>query len=131
MADNLPPSCAVVTKSGNPWNPLGPSGPVTGLLYICFIRKVAQLAESLRYKPEGRGVDTLWCYWNCGPGVDSASNRNEYQKYFLRGKGGRCVGLTSQSSCADCLEIWEPQPPGTLRVCPGLLQGLLYLCFKR
>jgi hypothetical protein len=21
---------------------------------------------------------------------------------------------------ADCLEIWEPQPPGTLRACPGL-----------
>ena len=26
-----------------------------------------------------------------------------------------------------CLEIWEPQPPGTLRACPGRLQGLLYL----
>jgi len=37
------------------------------------------------------------------------------------GKGGRCVGLTtSPPSCADCLEIWEPQPPGSLRVCPGL-----------
>jgi hypothetical protein len=23
-------------------------------------------------------------------------------------------------SCADCLEIWEPQPHGTLRACPGL-----------
>jgi len=31
------------------------------------------------------------------------------------GKGGRCVGLTTvPSSCADCFEIWEPQPPGTL-----------------
>ena len=31
-------------------------------------------------------------------------------------KGGRCVGLTTlPPSCADCLEIWEPQPPGTLR----------------
>jgi hypothetical protein len=38
-----------------------------------------------------------------------------------RGKGGRCVGLTNLTpSCADCLEIWEPQPPGTLRACPGL-----------
>jgi len=56
-----------------------------------------------------------------GPGIDSASNRNEYQEYFLGGKGGRCVGLTTLApSCADCLEIWEPQPPGTLRVCPGL-----------
>ena len=35
-------------------------------------------------------------------------NRNEYQEYFLGGKGGRCVGLTTlPPSCADCLEIWE------------------------
>jgi len=48
-------------------------------------------------------------------------NRNEYQEYFLGCKGGRCVGLTTlPPSRADCLEIWEPQPPGTLRVCPGL-----------
>jgi len=40
----------------------------------------------------------------CGPEVDSASNRNEYQEYFLGGKGGLCVGLTTLShSCADCL----------------------------
>jgi len=29
------------------------------------------------------------------PLSDSASNRNEYQEYFLWGKGGRCVGLTN------------------------------------
>ena len=23
-------------------------------------------------------------------------------------------------SCADCREIWEPQPPGIQRACPGL-----------
>ena len=53
-----------------------------------------------------------------------------YQEYFLGGKGGRCVGLTNlPPSCADCLEIWEPQPPGTLRACPGLyIQGLVCLC---
>jgi len=51
------------------------------------------------------------------------------------GKGGRCVGLTPlPPSCADCLEIWDPQPPGTHRACPGLywdcctfLQSCLYL----
>ena len=53
--------------------------------------------------------------------VVTAYNRNEYQECFLGGKGGRCVGLTTlPPSCADCLEIWEPQPPGTLRACPGL-----------
>jgi hypothetical protein len=54
---------------------------------------VAQLVEALRYKPEGRGFDSRWFQWNFsltqsfwshyGPGVDSASNRNEYQEYFL------------------------------------------------
>jgi len=42
-------------------------------------------------------------------------------RIFPRGKGGRCVGLTTlPPSCAKCLEIWEPQPPGTLRASPGL-----------
>jgi hypothetical protein len=37
------------------------------------------------------------------------------------GKGGRCVGLTTLPlSCADCLKIWENQPPGTFRACQGL-----------
>jgi len=29
------------------------------------------------------------------PGFDSASNRNEYQEYFLGGKGGCCLRLTT------------------------------------
>jgi len=54
---------------------------------------VAHLVEALRYKSEGRGFDSLWCHCNFsltlsfrphyGPGVDSSSNRNEYQEYFL------------------------------------------------
>jgi len=54
---------------------------------------VAQLVEALRNKSESRGFDSRWCNWNSsltysfrphyGPGVDSASNRNEYQEYFL------------------------------------------------
>jgi hypothetical protein len=92
---------------------------------------VAQLVEALCYKPEGCGFDSEWCHGNFsllqsfqlhyGPGVDSASNRNEPQEYFLGGKCGRRVGPTTlPPSCADCLEIWELQPPGTLRACPGL-----------
>jgi hypothetical protein len=38
-----------------------------------------------------------------------------------RGKGGRCVGLTTfPPSGADCLEIWETEPPGTLWACNGI-----------
>jgi hypothetical protein len=38
------------------------------------------VVKVLRYKSEGRWFDPRWCH---GPGVDSASNRNEYQEYFL------------------------------------------------
>jgi hypothetical protein len=51
------------------------------------------VVKVLRYKSEGRWLDPRRChgifYWHkyflsqCGPGVDSASNRNEYQVYFL------------------------------------------------
>ena len=49
----------------------------------------------------------VFSVWQILPaGVDSASNRNEFQEYFLGGKGGRCLGLTTlPPSCADCLEI--------------------------
>ena len=53
--------------------------------------------------------------------TQAASNINEYQEYFMGGKGGLGVGLTIlPPSCAGCHEIWEPQPPGTLRACPDL-----------
>jgi hypothetical protein len=51
------------------------------------------LVEALRYKLEGHGFDFRWCHWifsltyfyrpHNGLGFDSASNRNEYQEYFL------------------------------------------------
>jgi hypothetical protein len=43
---------------------------------------------------------------------------------FPGGKGSPCIGLTTlRLSCADCVEIWEPQPPGTLRACTGIAFG--------
>jgi len=48
------------------------------------------VVEVLCYKSEGRWLDPSWCHWNFssfrlhyGPGVDSASNENEYQEHFL------------------------------------------------
>jgi hypothetical protein len=51
------------------------------------------VVKVLCYKSEGRWFDSRWCYWNFsftqsfrslyGPGVDSASKRNEYQEHFL------------------------------------------------
>ena len=43
---------------------------------------------------------------------------------------GQYVGSTTlPASCADCLEIWEPQPPGTLvnRTTIPLLDFCLYI----
>ena len=35
-------------------------------------------------------------------------------------EGSQCIVLTTfPSSCADCIEIWEPQTPGSLRAFPG------------
>jgi hypothetical protein len=39
-----------------------------------------------------------------------------------RGKGGRCVRLTSPPLRAECHEIWESEPLGTLWATPGLLR---------
>jgi hypothetical protein len=87
---------------------------------------LAQLVEALYYKPEGRGFDwnfslTSSSQSHYGPGVDSASNRNENQKYvFYSGggvKSGQCVRTTAlPTPCASSLEIWEPQSFGTLRL---------------
>jgi hypothetical protein len=51
------------------------------------------MVKTLRYKQAGRGFDFRCYHWNFsviysfrshyGPGVDSVSNRNEYQVYFL------------------------------------------------
>ena len=54
-------------------------------------------------------------------GLTQPLTENEYQEYFLGGEGDRCVRLTTlPPSCADCLKIWEPQPPGALWISPGL-----------
>ena len=79
---------------------------------------MAQLVEALRYKQEDYEFNFRFFFdlilpATIGHWVDSASNRNEYQKHLLGGKGGRCVGLTP--SLTDCLEIlkvsisWSPK----------------------
>jgi hypothetical protein len=55
---------------------------------------VAHLVEKERYEPQGCKFDSQEGYWNlsltksfqlhCGPGVDSTSNRNEYQRISPR-----------------------------------------------
>jgi hypothetical protein len=48
------------------------------------------------------------------------------------GKDGRCIGLTTlPPSCADCLEILEPQPLGTPRACSAFTNLRLVTSQKR
>jgi hypothetical protein len=49
------------------------------------------------------------------------------------GKDGRCVGLTTLPlSCSDCLQIWMPPFPGTLKASPYLYRNwFTFLCFSK
>jgi hypothetical protein len=62
---------------------------LSGLREVCC----RQLLEPLRYKPECRGFGSFRLHYD--PGADPASKIHEYHGYFLRGKGGQCVGLTT------------------------------------
>ena len=93
--------------------------------YFVWGHAVAQLVKALRYKPEGCGFESRWCHWYNPSGrtvalgliqpLTEMSTRN-----ISGGKCDRCIGLTTLPPCADCLEIWEPQPHGNLRACSGL-----------
>jgi len=70
-----------------------------------------------------------------GPGIDSASNKNEYQEHFLGGKGDRCLRLTTlpplcaivmNSGNLNFLEASGPPRPVMGLLCL-LLPFLLYV----
>jgi hypothetical protein len=43
-----------------------------------------------------------------------------FHSIYWESRASTCFELPP--SCVDCLEIWEPQFPGTLRACPGLFR---------
>ena len=71
--------------------PVRKADNLTTILGNCH--RGSAVVKALCYKSEGRWLDPRRCQWNfsltlsfrshCGPGVDSASNRNEYQEHFL------------------------------------------------
>ena len=86
----------------------------------------------LCYRSERCWFDPRWCHIKSfrshyGPGFDSASDRNEYQEYFLGVKSGRCARLTTYhhpvplSRNLGNLTSWNPLALSTP------VMGLLYL----
>ena len=68
------------------------------IIIIIIIIAVLQIGRSLvrsQLVPLEFFIDIKSIRSHYGPGVNSASNRNEYQEHFLGGKGGRCVRLTT------------------------------------
>ena len=60
------------------------------------------------------------------PGVDTASNRNKHQGYFLWGRGGRYVWLTPLPLSRNCGNLNLLHPPGTVQSCIWVAVRLPY-----
>ena len=90
------------------------------------------VVKGLRYYSDGPRIGSLWCHWIFQWHIPSDNtmalgSTQPVVKMITRnipgGKGGRWVRLTtSPLSRVECHEIWEPKPPGTLWVTPGLLR---------
>ena len=118
---------------------LYPQGNIPGT-HFCWGPAVAQwlrccatnrkVAGSIPAGVSGFFIDMISFRSHYDTGVDSASNRNEYQEYFLGGKGGRCVRLTHYhhpvllSRNLGALTSWNPL--GLSRPVMGLLFFFFY-----
>ena len=88
--------------------------------------------KALRFYSDGPGIDSRWCQYILSDIFSSdltmaLGSTQPLVKMSTRnipgGKGGRCMRLpTSPPSCAECHEIWEPKPPGTVWDTLGLLR---------
>ena len=82
---------------------------------------MVHLVEALHSKLERRGFDSQWCHWKFSLTIlpvalwpDSGTNRRPVRR-----------ADNVPTTWADCREIWEPQPTGTLRACTGF--ALLFM----
>ena len=83
------------------------------------------LVAALRYKLEGRGFDSRWLHNLSGRttvlGLTQPLTELSTSNISWRGKGGRCLGLTTSYLFvlkSGSLKVLEPS---------GAVQGLLYL----
>ena len=72
-------------------------------------------------------IDTKSFRSHYGSGVDSAFNRNEYQDYFLGGKGGRCLRLTTCHHPVPLSRNLRTLTSWNTLGSSGPVMGLLYL----
>ena len=102
---------------------------VTRWLRCCATNR--KVAGSIPADVSGFYIDIKSFGSHYGSGVESSSNRNEYQEYFLEGKGRRCVRLTTYHNPAPLsrnlgtLTSWNPLGPS------GPVKGLLYLLLRK
>ena len=105
---------------------IGPYIIVMGTAVAQWLRWCAtnqKVAGSIPAGVSGFFIDINSFRSHYGPGVDSASNRNKYQEYFLVVKSGRCVRLTTlPPSCAIVTKSGNLnflQPSGPVQACNG------------
>jgi len=90
---------------------------------------VAQLADAPSYKPERGGFNSRWRTSSRSMALGSTQPLTEMNNRNISSGviESRCIGLTILPlSCADCPEIWEPKPPGTLWACNRPVLWLLF-----
>jgi len=82
-----------------------------------------KVAGSIPDGVSGSFIDIKSFRSHYGPGVDSASNRNEVPGTFPGGKGGRCARLTTlPPSCAVVTKSGNVnflEPSGPVQACNG------------
>ena len=110
------------------------------LILISTGLTAVQFVAELHYKSEDREFYSRWCHWHNPSGRTLALGWTQRlaemstRIIFWGRKGGRCVGLTTlPSSCADCLEIWEPhlmEAPGPVQACNWIAFLLMNLIVK-
>ena len=90
-----------------------------------------KVAGSIAASVSGFFIDIKSFRSHYGHAVDSASNRNEYQEYFLGDENGRCVRLTnSPPSCAVVMKSVNRnflEPSGPVQACNGTALPLPFI----
>ena len=131
-ADNLPPSCAVVTKSWS-LNFLETSRPVqacngTALPLPSLIMNSVHIATCYGVDDPGIGSDAGEICHASRPTLDQPSHHNG-SRFFRRRHSGRSVMLPTHLLLAPGCEWLGAIHPSPLCACIGLSRVDLYLCY--